>query len=99
MLTFISLIRFTDQGARDVTKSVSRSEAFRVQAERHGVVVKDIYWTLGSIDGVLVFEAADAEVATAAMLELAALDNVKTETIVAFDSTSMQDIIDRMGTS
>jgi uncharacterized protein with GYD domain len=62
-----------------------------------GVKVADIYWTLGKFDGLLIFEAADAETATAFLLHVGALGNVQTTTARAFSSPEMDKVLAKMG--
>ena len=93
MATFISLVNFTNQGVRDFQKSPQRAEAFKGMAKAAGATVKDIYWTLGAYDGVVVLEAPDDETVTAAMLGLAAKGNVTTQTLRAFDASNIEKII------
>jgi uncharacterized protein with GYD domain len=54
------------------------------------------YWTLGPFDGVILCEAPDEETATAALLHLAALGSLRTQTTRAFDAAEMQKILDRL---
>jgi uncharacterized protein with GYD domain len=96
MATFTTIIRFTDQGIKDVKATCRRAEAFTAAADSMGIQVKSLYWTLGSIDGLLVFEAPDESTATAAMLHLGASGNVHTETARAFDSQEMQQILGKL---
>ena len=96
MATFITLIKFTQHGEEDVRHTVDRSDMFRQMAERVGVKVKDIYWTLGSYDGAVIFEADDDETATALILGLGAKGSVKTLTLRAFDRDQMGWILDRL---
>ena len=63
------------------------------QAEQAGVKVKDIYWTHGEHDGVLVFEAPNCKAAAALMLTLARKGNVRTRTLRAFGREEMQEIL------
>ena len=49
--------------------------------------------TLGAFDGVIVFEAQDEATATAAMLHLSSLGNIRTQTARAFDTAEMQKIL------
>ena len=93
MATFITLVRFTARGVADFRKSPQRAEFFRTLAEEAGGRVKDVYWTLGAHDGVLIFEAPDEEAATALMLSLAASGNVTTQTLCAFDQAQFESII------
>ena len=52
-----------------------------------------IYWTLGAFDGVLILEAPDDARATAALLHLGSLGNLRTQTARAFDAAEMQEIL------
>ena len=62
MATFISLLKFTDQGVRNIKDSPDRYEAFRAMAEKLGVRVKDLYYTVGHYDIVAVMEGSDEAV-------------------------------------
>jgi uncharacterized protein with GYD domain len=53
----------------------------------------DIYWTLGSFDGIVIFDAPDDERATAAILHLASQGNVQTATARAFDASAIEKVI------
>ncbi len=96
MATFISLLGFTDQGIRKVKQTTKRADAFKAMARKTGVTVKDIYWTVGAYDVVIVMEAPDDESATAALLTLGALGNVRTQTLRAFSAAEMSRIIGKM---
>ena len=93
MATFISTIKFTEQGIQNIHESPKRAAAFKSAAKKLGVKVTDIYWTLGSFDGVLIFDAPNDETATAAMLHLSSQGNVHTTTARAFDSSEIEKII------
>jgi len=93
MATFITTIKFTQQGVKGIDSSSARAAAFKATAKKLGAKVTDIYWTLGEFDGVLIFEAPDDETATAAILDLASHGNVHTTTMRAFNSTEMSKII------
>ena len=80
MATFISTIQFTAKGVQGIHESPKRAAAFTAAAKKMGVKVIGIYWTLGSFDGVIIFEAPDDKTATAAMLGLASKGNVQTTT-------------------
>jgi uncharacterized protein with GYD domain len=47
MATFISLLNFTDQGIRNIKESPDRYTAFKAMAEKMGVSVKGVYYTVG----------------------------------------------------
>ncbi|NIL98428.1 MAG: GYD domain-containing protein, partial [Planctomycetales bacterium] len=80
MATFITTVNFTEQGMKDIQSTCRRADAFKAAASSMGVEVKNIYWTLGPFDGVVVFEAPDDKTATALMLHLGSFGNVQTQT-------------------
>ncbi len=61
MATFITTIKFTEQGIKAIGETTKRANAFKAAAKKMGVKVKEIYWTLGAFDGAIVFDAADDE--------------------------------------
>jgi uncharacterized protein with GYD domain len=93
MATFITTIKFTEQGIQNIRDSPKRAAAFKSAAKKMGVKVTDIYWTLGDFDGALIFDAPDDETATAAMLQLSSQGNVHTTTARAFGSGEMEKVI------
>ena len=93
MATFITTIRFTEKGIQGINESPKRAAAFKEAAKSMGVKVLGLYWTLGSFDGVIIFEAPDDETATAAMLHLSSQGNVQTTTARAFEAGTMEKII------
>ncbi len=96
MATFIALANFTDQGIRNVKDSPERFNAFRSLAEKAGVTVKSVHYTVGRYDMVLVVEGSD-EAVTAALLKVGSLGNVRTETLRGFSVDEMKQIIGKVG--
>ena len=95
MATFITLLNFTDQGIKNVKDSPERYEAFKAMAEKAGVTVKSVYYTVGQYDLVLVVEGSD-EAATAVLLKAGSLGNVRSQTLRAFALEDMKKIITMM---
>ena len=95
MATFISLVNFTQQGIRDFRATPGRAAQFKSMAEKKGVHVKEIYWTMGAHDAVIIFEAPNDESAASLMLMLASFGNVRPQTLRAFDSAEMEEIISK----
>jgi uncharacterized protein with GYD domain len=93
MATFITTIKFTQQGIKDIDHTTKRAAGFKAEAKKVGVKVKDIYWTLGDHDGVLILDAPDDETATAAILHLGTMGNVHTTTCRAFTAAEMDKIL------
>ena len=92
MATFISLVSFTDQGIRNIKESPKRADAFKAMAKELGVTVKEIYWTLGHYDLVLVLDGDDESV-TSALLKVGSLGNVRSETLRAFSAADVGRIV------
>ena len=93
MATFITTIKFTQQGIKGIAETTKRVANLKAAAKKMGVKVTSIYWTLGDHDGVLVFEAPDDETATALLLHLGAAGNVHTTTVRAFTAAEMDKIL------
>lgn len=92
----ITTIKFTQQGLQGIRESPKRATAFKSVAKRIGIRVKDIYWTLGEFDGVIIFDAPDDATATASMMQLSSCGNVLTKTVRAFGPAEMEKVVDLM---
>jgi uncharacterized protein with GYD domain len=96
MATFITSIKFTQQGIKAIAETTKRAAALKADAKKMGVKVMDIYWTLGDHDGVLILEAPDDETATTLLLHLGAAGNVHTTTVRAFNAAEMDKILTKV---
>jgi uncharacterized protein with GYD domain len=96
MPTYVSLVKFTDQGAKNAKDTVQRAAAFRNDVERRGGKLLSVYWTQGKYDIVTTIQAPDDQTAMATILAVAGLGNVRTETLRAFDESEMQSIIQKI---
>jgi uncharacterized protein with GYD domain len=95
--TFITTIKFTQQGFAKIQDTFKRAEAFKAAAKSLGCTVASIYWSLGAFDGLLIFEAPDDETASALLLQLAGQGNVQTRTARAFTAGDMEKILKMAG--
>ena len=95
MATFIALMNFTDQGIRNVKESPDRYKKFKAMAEERGVTFKDVYWTVGQYDMVVILEGAD-EAVTTGLLKLGSLGNVRSQTLRGFSAEEMKGIVSNM---
>ena len=93
MPTYVSLLNWTDQGIRKVKETTQRATAFQTMAQKIKVKIKQIHWTMGRYDVVVVMEAPDDEAVTRLMLGLSALGNVRSETLRAYSAQEMAQII------
>lgn len=97
MGTYIGIIDYTDKGVHEIGDSPARSEAFTARAEEMGATVRDLYWTFGAHDGVVIVDAPDDETAAALFLSLGAAGSVRTQTLRAYDRGGMERILQKMG--
>jgi len=96
MVAYVVLAKFTDQGVKNAKDAPKRAEAFRRMAKTFGVTVKNIFWTQGRYDIVIIVDAPDEVSATALNLSLSALGNIRTESLRAFSSAEMMKIVAKM---
>ncbi|MFQ5937030.1 MAG: GYD domain-containing protein [Acidiferrobacterales bacterium] len=96
MATFISLVSFTEQGIRNIKQSPQRAQAFKDAAQKAGVTVKDIYWTLGSHDIVVTIDAPNEEIVMSLLLGVGSLGNIRTQTLRAFSAEEIEGIISKI---
>ena len=47
MATFITTIKFTQQGIKGIDDTTKRAAVFKAAAKKLGAKVTDVYWTLG----------------------------------------------------
>jgi len=97
MATYLSTIKFTQQGFKAIRETTKRAAALKVAAKKMGIKVTNIYWTLGAYDGLLIFEAPDDETASGLLLHLAAEGNIQTTTARAFTAAEMDKILEKSG--
>jgi uncharacterized protein with GYD domain len=95
MAKYISLLRFTEQGAKNIKKSTNRAHEFDTAAAKAGVKIEGQYWTIGAYDGVLLISADSEEKALRCLAELAAQGNVRTESMQAFIDKEFDEIVGR----
>ena len=96
MATFVSTIKFTEQGIKSIKETTKRAASIKAAAKKMGVKVTNIFWTLGAYDGLLLFEASDDETATALMLQIGISGNVQTTTARAFTAAEMDGILAKL---
>ena len=65
-------------------------------AKGAGATVKEVYWTIGQYDVATIVDAPDDASMTAFLLSVAALGNVRTQSLRAFSADEMGRIIGKM---
>ena len=84
MATYITLINYTDQGAKTMKGVPERVLAARQALEAIGGRLHGYRLTLGAYDAVVTVDAPDDEAYATFALNLAAQGNVRTTTLKAF---------------
>jgi uncharacterized protein with GYD domain len=97
MPNYIVLSNFTEQGIRSVKDSTKRADAVKDLAKKYGITAKEFFWTLGTYDVVVVFDAPDDASMTALGLAIGSLGNVRTQTMRAFSRDEMNGILAKLG--
>ena len=93
MSHFITLIRYTQQGAAKIKESPARLDAAKKAAEAAKGKIHTWYLTMGKYDAVLISEFPDDEAAARFMLSTGALGNVSTQTLKAFTEAEYRKIV------
>ena len=93
MATYVTLYNFTEQGLHNIKETVKRVEAAKKAASELGVTIKEVVWTQGQYDIVVISEASDEVAANALALNTLKLGNVRGQTLRAFTATEMEKIL------
>jgi uncharacterized protein with GYD domain len=85
MANYVLLIRWTDQGIRNVKTLAERISATeQLFQKKHGAKLVQVFMTMGRYDTVSIWEAPNDESMTKAVLALGSQGNVRTETLRAY---------------
>ncbi len=93
MAMYVGLIEFTDQGIRNIKKTIKRGDAAMAEAKKMGMKIVEEFWTMGAYDVVIVVDAPNDETMSAFMLKIGSLGNVKSHTMRAFRREEMEGIL------
>ncbi|MCH7984903.1 MAG: GYD domain-containing protein [Chloroflexi bacterium] len=97
MPTYISLLKYTQQGVKDIKNSPGRIEAARKAIEEVGGKLLSYHVTMGQYDGIAMLELADDKMAATFALGVGKLGNVSTETMRAFTEEEFGEIVGHLG--
>jgi uncharacterized protein with GYD domain len=93
--SYVSLLKWTDEGAKTASDTVDRAEAVLKLVESVGGSMQ-ILWTMGSYDVVAVSQFPDDETAVATLAKIASAGNVRSETMRAFNADEVRAIMAKM---
>ena len=92
---YVVLIKWTDQGIRNVKDSPKRAEAARKLAESEGGKLT-LYYTMGRYDIVAIGEAKDDDTMNRVLLRIGVQGNVRTETLKAMSEADASKMISKL---
>jgi uncharacterized protein with GYD domain len=93
MPTYVTLLRFTEQGMKNVKESPARLDAARKAFQAAGGELKAFYLALGEFDAVAIGEAPSDEIAAKLALAIGAQGNLRTTTMKVFTEPEYRKII------
>ena len=93
MPTYISLLRYTQQGIKNIKDAPSRLDAAKDAFKKAGADIKAFYLVMGQYDAVVISEAPDDETAAKLALSIGSLGNVQTETLRAFTEVEYRKLV------
>ena len=96
MPLYITLLKFTDQGIRDIKNNKKTQEEGVKRCEKMGAKFLGFYMTMGEYDAVAVTECSSDEAAVAAVLAGSSDGNIRTTTLRAFTPEEFEKIISKL---
>jgi uncharacterized protein with GYD domain len=93
MATYITLLRYTQQGITTIKQAPGRIDAARQAYRTFGAELRALYLVMGRYDFVAVVEAPDDTAAAKAALALGSKGNVSSETLRAFTEDEFRNIV------
>jgi len=93
MPTYITLLRYTQQGIEKIKDSPTRLESAKQSVRAMGGELKAFYLVMGQYDAVVISEAPDDETATRFALATGARGYVRTETLRAYTEEEYRRIL------
>ncbi|HVY50709.1 MAG TPA: GYD domain-containing protein [Devosia sp.] len=92
MSKYILLLNWTEQGIKAIKSSGERYEAAQKVAARSGCKLETVYMTFGPYDQVAILDAPSDEAAATFNLRIAALGNIRCQTLKAFTEAEYKKI-------
>jgi uncharacterized protein with GYD domain len=93
MPTYISMLRYTEQGINKIKDAPARIDAAKAAYKKAGGELKAIYLTMGQYDLVVITELPNDDAVARMALALGAQGNIRTETMRAFTETEFRKIV------
>ena len=90
---YVTLIRYTQQGAAKIKESPARLDAAKKVAEAVGGKIHAWYLTMGKYDAVLISEFPNDAASAKFMLSTGSMGNVTTQTMKAFTEAEYRKLV------
>jgi uncharacterized protein with GYD domain len=95
MAISVGLINWTDQGIRNIKDAPQRNRAFRELCQKEGVQIRDLLYTIGPYNMVVVLEGSEEALGTV-MLTVQKRGNVRSTSMRALDQETFMRILERV---
>ena len=96
MPTYVCLMKYTDQGIKDIKNAPARIEQVQKAAAAAGGKTLGSYLLMGEYDRIVISEAPSEEAAMTFLLGLGAQGNVRTTTFRAFTDEEFVEMIKKL---
>jgi uncharacterized protein with GYD domain len=96
MVTYVVLMKLTDQGVKDIKNAPKRIEANAKAIEAVGGKMTGFFLTVGRYDYVAIVEMPSDEVGMTFLLGLGAAGNVKTESMKAYPREQFAEFVKKL---
>jgi len=96
MPTYITLMKFTEQGAKDMKGAPRRIDSAIKSWELMGGKVLAAYFVMGEYDYVAITESPNDEVAVSSNLAVCTHEHVKTTTLRAFSMGEFAKLVEKL---
>ncbi len=96
MPTYMTLIRYTQQGIESIKDSPSRLDTAKDLYKSLGAEIKSFYLTMGRYDVVVISEAPDDETTTKLAMTIGSSGAIRTETFRIFTEDEYRKLISEL---
>jgi uncharacterized protein with GYD domain len=91
----VSLVSWTDQGVRNIKDAPQRNRAFRELCQKNGVTIRDILYTAGPYDLVVITEGSEEAINTV-LLTVNKLGNIRSQSMRAMDQETFFRVLEKV---
>ena len=96
MPTYMTLIRYTQQGIESIKDSPARLDTARSLFKSLGAEIKSFYLAMGKYDLIVILEAPDDETATKLAMTIGSTGAIRTETSRIFTEDEYRKLISEL---